>query len=140
MPIVRLCHIGAFHIPQVVVFVVASIAVGACSGQTSQPKTDPAQKGVGLSFASTAPTPSPRKTEVTHKSATLIAEAVYYATSPQQSRPPDGVFKTGEILTIHNDQGSYLHVSNAKGVSGWIVSSSVKRTAKDQTTKTDEVN
>ena len=52
--------------------------------------------------------------------AVIDLKTVYYLGSPQQSRPPEGVFSAGTRVTIEKENGHYLMVTDENGVTAWV--------------------
>ena len=55
----------------------------------------------------------------------VTADTEYYQGGPQQGRPPEGRFKKGTEVFLLSEQGSYVVVQSATGITAHVPSSSL---------------
>jgi len=79
---------------------------------------------------------SPDQFKATH---ILTAEAVYYLTGPQQSRPPDGKLKRGTQVQLIRDSGSYSVVVTDNGFRAHLSTASLKSISREKAESSSEL-
>lgn len=56
----------------------------------------------------------------------VVSDTQYYANGPQQARPPDGTLKAGTKVFVTQENGSYVVVQTADGVTGHVSVDAIK--------------
>ncbi|MDP6634475.1 MAG: hypothetical protein QGG42_06235 [Phycisphaerae bacterium] len=71
--------------------------------------------------------PAVSQTAPTH---VITVDTVYYMDGPQQSRPPEGTFKSGTKVTLVRNAGSYSVVRSTDGVQAYVATGALKAVEK----------
>ena len=56
----------------------------------------------------------------------VVSDTQYYANGPQQARPPDGTIVAGTKVFVTQENGSYVVVQTADGVTGHVSVDAIK--------------
>ena len=81
----------------------------------------------GSTDAVTQASPKYRKPATPRYTHVVTTQAAYYLEGPQQSRPPDGTFKTGTKVRQVLSAGSYSLVLDENNVKAYVSKGALKR-------------